>query len=461
MEEIAKVLNPEDAEYLRMIPQNDTIDFSRVSGYTKPSNDKDLIKFAKESGAKYVMSTSTVSGALTQMYFIFSSFRSPDFQLLSSEYENEPRFYMVSQRKPVTNIVTRIGGKGSNMYAMDSDSGLFKNQENVLMKLGKVVERQLTLTKDEFEKNFVKGKIPEGQPLIDDEHYRYMKLNNNICLRSQIDTTMKLEDGSDIVFEIKTRGAAPIRYDLQNYEEYLDYEINKYRGIHSSYEREYYDLIRGGFIKYCFQLKIGNQSGAFVSYHNTVENFGFEYISTEEIEKRIFGSSTYADLVFVTCSKLLTNLTDHILEHNKNEDFQTMRLGFYADNQTDKMVAFAELFYDIDKWDEEMMVEQTEDIKDEMDYYEKAWKGGRRKVLKYSYSVYVYINGVLQTNSKYNLLPQDQVEVKYHIEDEGVADHMDYMNFLHESFNMTAMSHEYSYLGAWMGEDKMDEMTEQ
>jgi len=112
------------------------------------------------------------------------------------------------------------------MFAMDSDSGLFKNEDNVLMKLGKVVEKQLTLSKDEFEKNFIIGKIPEGQPPIDDEHYRYMKLNNNICLRSQIDTTMKLEDGSDIVFEIKTRAVAPIRYDLENYKDYLDYEIN-------------------------------------------------------------------------------------------------------------------------------------------------------------------------------------------------------------------------------------------
>ena len=155
MKEIAKALEPEDAEYLRKIPQNETIDFSRVSGYTKPSNDQDLIDFAKQSGAKYVMSTSTASGALTQMYFLFSSFRSPDFSSLSSDYENEPRFFMVSQRKPVTNILTRIGGKGSNMFAMDSDSGLFKNEDNVLMKLGKVVEKQLTLSKDEFEKNFI------------------------------------------------------------------------------------------------------------------------------------------------------------------------------------------------------------------------------------------------------------------------------------------------------------------
>ena len=35
------------------------------------------------------------------------------------------------------------------------------------------------------------------------------------------------------------------------------------RGVHSSYEREYYDLIRGAFLKYAFQLKIGQMDGAF------------------------------------------------------------------------------------------------------------------------------------------------------------------------------------------------------
>ena len=31
--------------------------------------------------------------------------------------------------------------------------------------------------------------------------------------------------------------------------------------------------------------------GAFVGYHNTVENFGFEYFTKESMEKIIFGSS--------------------------------------------------------------------------------------------------------------------------------------------------------------------------
>lgn len=93
-------------------------------------------------------------------------------------------------------------------------------------------------------------------------------------------------------------------------------------------------------------------TGAFISYHNTLENFGFEYVKTEEIERRIFGSTRYSDLVFVVCSKLTTNLMDLVLEKTANEPYKVMRLGMFAENLTDKMVVFAELFYDIEKWDD-------------------------------------------------------------------------------------------------------------
>ncbi len=66
-----------------------------------------------------------------------------------------------------------------------------------------------------------------------------------------------MNDGRKIVYEIKTRAAAPIRYDVFNYWNYLDYKIDGYNGMMKSYEREYYDLIRGAFMKYYFQLKIG------------------------------------------------------------------------------------------------------------------------------------------------------------------------------------------------------------
>lgn len=76
-------------------------------------------------------------------------------------------------------------------------------------------------------------------------------------------------NGKEIIFELKTRATAVMRYDIENYIDYLDYEIVKYKGRHSSYEREYYDLIRGGFLKYIMQCKIGDMQGAMIAYHNT------------------------------------------------------------------------------------------------------------------------------------------------------------------------------------------------
>ena len=94
-------------------------------------------------------------------------------------------------------------------------------------------------------------------------------------LRSQIDTRGTDMNGNDMVFELKTRASAPMRYDISNYIDYLDYEIGKYRGQYASYEREFYDLIRGGFLKYIMQMKIGQMQGATIAYHNTQKIFGF------------------------------------------------------------------------------------------------------------------------------------------------------------------------------------------
>jgi hypothetical protein len=68
--------------------------------------------------------------------------------------------------------------------------------------------------------------------------------------------------------------------------------------------------------------------GAFIAYHNTKETFGFEYVSTKEIEARIFGNSLYSDigiffsLVFTVCSKMMTTIMDDILVSLKGEKYE-------------------------------------------------------------------------------------------------------------------------------------------
>lgn len=448
MKEIAK-LQADEGAFLRRIPQPDEIDWNRVPGYKSPSKDPLLLKFAKETKTKYIMSTSTISSSLSQIYFLFSGFRSPDFDGISEAYDLSPKKFMLSQRKPSTNIIKPLD-REAGIWAIDSDPGIFKMRHTILSDLGKVLERQLTMKEKDFNEAFVIGKTSDAVH-VEEDHHRFMKLNNNICLRSQIDCRGTDADGKPIVYEIKTRALAPIRYDLPNYTKYLGYEIFSRNGIHSSFEREYYDLIRGGFMKYAFQLKIGRMDGAFIGYHNTLENSGFEYVKTTEIEERIFGSSYAANAAFVCCSKLLTALLDEILRELKHENFTLMRVGYYADGLNHRMSIFTELFYDMDTYGQENLVYESEELRHEYDFYTKVWKDRPRKVFKYDFNISVIINGIPQSlNSTYKIQRDDTIEIKYFLERAGVPDFNDYMNFLHEAFKMETDTISVNYAGIWI-----------
>ena len=449
MDEIGKLLK-DGGKFLKRIPKSDEIDFDRIPGYKTPSNDPLLLKFARETNTKYIMSTSTISSALIQMYFLFSGFRSPDFRHLSTDYALQPKKFMVSQRKPSTCFIKPVD-KEKGIYALESDNGIFIKPTAVLSDLGKVVERQLTMSEEEFERSLVRGKIDENY-VVTEDHHRFMKLNNNICLRSQIDCRYEDANGKNIVFEIKTRAAAPIRYDLANYADYLDYDIHHIRGTHSSFEREYYDLIRGGFMKYSFQLRIGRMDGAFIAYHNTEQNFGFEYVKASEIEKRLFGSKQAADAAFVCCSKLLTTLLDELLKDASSENYSLMRVGYYADGVNHRMTVFSELFYDLDQWKESDLIQPSSEIRHEYDFYEKVWKDKPRKVFKYTFNLHVYINGVKQMTPGYLLRPNDTIEIGYTLQREGKPTMSDYMYFLHEAFKLESSTISLHYIGTWLKE---------
>ena len=164
--------------------------------------------------------------------------------------------------------------------------------------MGKYMEKMFTTDSKFFNDYFVldlktnKPRVELTQEMIDElrdeDYFRYMMVGK-MFLRSQIDCRGEDEEGNPIVFELKTRATAPLRYDISNYIDFLDYSIIKCKGRHSSFEREFYDLVRGGFLKYIMQMKIGRMQGAAIAYHNTQKVFGFEYIKLEEMENRVFG----------------------------------------------------------------------------------------------------------------------------------------------------------------------------
>lgn len=70
-------------------------------------------------------------------------------------------------------------------------------------------------------------------------------------MRSQLDCQDDRLPGSG-VFDIKTRACLPIRHDRANYLENNQYSILKDKGAKLSFEKEYYDIVRAGMLKWSY-----------------------------------------------------------------------------------------------------------------------------------------------------------------------------------------------------------------
>ena len=314
------------------------------------------------------MSTSTITSLLSHLYYMIANFKSPHFSGLSKDYDAEPLKFMVSQRKPNSVFLRQLATEDQRqLFAIDSDAGFSEPSNTVLLKMGKYMEKMLTTDADFFNDHFVldletnKPRFDMTEEMVDElreeDYFRYMMVGK-MFLRSQIDARGEDENGNPIVFEIKTRATAPQRYDIANYIDFLDYYIHKCKGKHSSFEREFYDLVRGGFLKYIMQMKIGRMQGAAIAYHNTQKIFGFDYIKLEEMENRVFGCSQFSDVIFDKSLGLLERIFDDILEDQhvqeeaekvasrKEGGQKVYRIGFYANEYTRQLEVMVEIFED-------------------------------------------------------------------------------------------------------------------
>ena len=125
------------------------------------------------------------------------------------------------------------------------------------------------------------------------------------------------------IFDLKTRATFPVRLDVANYKEHLDYRITRTEGLFYSFEREYYDMMRAAFLKYSMQVRIGGMDGILVAYHNTDEVFGFQYIRLEEMDATLFGNSYMGNAAFGHSVQLLNSLLNRVTELIPN---RTLRL---------------------------------------------------------------------------------------------------------------------------------------
>ncbi|OBZ86925.1 hypothetical protein A0J61_05020 [Choanephora cucurbitarum] len=304
--------------YLENITQPFEFDYDALQSYITSSKDKTLINMAKSLNKSYIGSTSSVSSVLSHFYFAMSNFKPVDLSSLSSAFKNQPNQFTRGTRVPASIYLRWKDG----VYAIDVDKS-YDVEDSILSIMGKSLEKVLTLEPNEYERylkenSFQITEEERNQP----ETYAYGQMSK-FLLRSQLDCSdTRLPRKT---FDLKTRAAMPVRLDLANYQDYLGYTLKRSHGLYSSFEREYYDMIRSAFLKYSFQVRIGHMDGILVAYHNTRKMFGFQYISREEMDARLFGSSRLGDQVFRNALIMLESVLDQATQ--KYPD-QTLRLSF-------------------------------------------------------------------------------------------------------------------------------------
>jgi len=393
VESVNRISDGQLGDFFMRLPQYSEIDESCIPPYYPPSQDKTLVKMAKEHECKFCMSTSTITSMMAHMYFAISNFKSPHFNHLSHAFDTEPLKYMLFQRKP-NSVFLRMIDKEKKLYACDSDSGFAEPSNTVLLKMGKYMEKMLQNEAKDFRDHYIidpETGIPLKIPDAEQDYFKYSKING-MLLRSQIDCQGVNENGENVVFELKTRAVAALRYDIGNYINYLDYQIVKKLGKHSSFEREYFDLIRGGFLRYIMQIKIGGMDGAFIAYHNTQRVFGFEYIKLKEMEERVFGCSEFSDKIFKSSLLLIEKIFEHIIKDIGEDPNQTLKLGVYS-NETNKAIDIFVEILDNEEYDKEKnKTTINNDTENPLEYYNSLKI--KPKVIKYTVGVFPLINGL-------------------------------------------------------------------
>jgi Mitochondrial protein Pet127 len=428
--------------YLKTIPKISEKLYNRISNYARPSSDKKLYTLGLQYGAKYITGSSSLTETLQQIFFVISNFKSPDITGLGSNYDHSNMNYMSAYRKPITFLLRKLPG---GIYAIDGDNGPIEEHTKILIHSGVILESLFTTDKPTFERicNTDEELSESDRNSLDrsSKSFRYRKVGN-LIIRSQLDTSSVDENGVPFVFEIKTRATAPIRYDLKNYENYLDYKLAKRNGLHSSYEREYFDLIRSILLKYFFQISLGKMDGAFISYHNTQEIFGFEYLSLREIEKRLFGSPEISEQILKICLGMFQDLLDDIIE--KFPDAEVIKVGVFANFKAEELLTTLEPHEKAFEYSKDPEVFKL--IEDEVDYYKAFFPNKTAYAL--SRRIFPYINGILQKEPLF-LEKGDKLTFKIVKYNKGVMEFQDYMYFLHNAYKFESMTYHKDFIGTW------------
>jgi hypothetical protein len=268
--------------YLQHIMPVEEFDFNALQQYKTSSQDGALSELAKRHEKKYVGSTSSMTSTLSHFHYLLSGWRDLNLGMLSRQFPDKLLTFTQINRAPTAIFLRWKNGT----YAIDADKE--HDSGNILMMLGKSMEKLLTLSKSDYERyrKSDSRQISEEERNLP-EAYEYTAMGD-FLMRSQLDAYDPRLPGTGM-FDIKTRAVSSIRMSTSDYKPMLGYEILTHQGKWESYEREYYEMMRSTMLKYMLQARMGRMDGIFLAYHNVQRMFGFQYMPIAELDRAIHG----------------------------------------------------------------------------------------------------------------------------------------------------------------------------
>lgn len=311
-------------------------DFNALKEYITSSKDETLRDIAIKEKKKYAGSSSSMTSVLSHFHYLLSAWRPIDSRTVSQGFPEKLRSFTRLLRAPAAMFLHYQDG----VYAIDADKEF--DSANILMNLGKSMEKLLTLPKEDFERyrRTHENKVSAEEEQAIPESYHFSTYGD-FMMRSQLDAHDPRLPGTGM-FDLKTRAVVSIRMDAKNFEHGLGYEIKDRFGLFESYEREFYDMIRAAFLKYSLQVRIGRMDGIFVAFHNVERIFGFQYVSLPEMDQSLHGQSNTAlgDTEFQLSLGIWNKILDQATEKFPR---QSLRFHFETrDAATPFMYIFAE-----------------------------------------------------------------------------------------------------------------------
>ena len=330
--------------YLQKIMPVAEFDYNMLKEYKTSSRDTTLSTLARSHGKKYVGSTSSMTSTLGHFHYLLSNFRNINTAMLSKSSSFRLVDFTRINRAP--NAIFLRYKPESETYAIDADKEY--DSANVLMMLGKSMEKLLTLPTGDFER-YRKSSSDESKITAEEkdepESFQYTTMGD-FLMRSQLDAYDPRLPGTGM-FDLKTRAVVSIRMQTGGFEEMLGYEIQTLHGLWMSYEREYYDMLRSTMLKYMLQARMGRMDGIFVAYHNIERIFGFQYLPIHEIDRAMHGQvdPTLGDREFRVSLKMMNEVlemaTAQFPGRSMRLHFETMQEGEEKDKNS-MMWIFAE-----------------------------------------------------------------------------------------------------------------------